>query len=359
MAQKALETLEHINASRFKEARKAITAALEKRNDNSQYVALKALLLIRTGATDEGVELMRTLKAKNVDDAFVSQVIISCLHETGAFLEALDVIEAQFNLNPQRGTPREDKLLASYVHACSFSKLQQYCMRAFRESSNPQYYIWSLVANSQHVMTPAGLRLADLACKQLLKAGEEGKLSTAEHVIFFLDFLCALNQPQRVLDAVQRPWVVAAFRRDEERLRYQAGALLKLNEYGPAREVLERLLQVDGDEWTFLRALLQSRCASDNLPFMQVRLCALYEHLSSFYLFCSCLTTPLNRLPNLLWPCCYRLLLSQLLLQLPNLSKRLTTPMKPKVYIAVVLCWLRSTFTAVSSIVLIQHHLRI
>ena len=32
---------------------------------------------------------------------------------------------------------------------------------------------------------------------QLLKAGEEGKLSSAEHVIFFLDFLCALKQVKR------------------------------------------------------------------------------------------------------------------------------------------------------------------
>ncbi len=61
----------------------------------------------------------------------------------GAAVEALEVIEAQvrgnywlhrirssytraqFNLNPQRGTPREDKLLASYVRTGSFSKLQQ------------------------------------------------------------------------------------------------------------------------------------------------------------------------------------------------------------------------------------------
>jgi tetratricopeptide (TPR) repeat protein len=271
MAQKALEALEHIHASRFKEARKAITAALDKRKDNPQYVALKALLLIRTGVTEEGAELMRNLKAKNVDDAFVTEVIIECLQETGAAAEALEVIEAQFNMNPQRGTPREDKLLASYVRAGSFSKLQQYCMRAFRESSNPQYYMWSLVANAQHVTTPSGARLADLACKQLLKAGDEGKLSTAEHVIFFLDFLCALNQPQRVLDAVELQWVVAAFRRNEERLRYQGDALLKLNAHAAAQEVHERLLQLDGDEWTFLRALLQCRCDSEHLPLMQVR----------------------------------------------------------------------------------------
>ena len=42
MAQKALETLEHIHASRYKEARKAITAALDKRKDNAQYVSLLA-----------------------------------------------------------------------------------------------------------------------------------------------------------------------------------------------------------------------------------------------------------------------------------------------------------------------------
>lgn len=271
MAQKALETLEHIHASRYKEARKAISAALDKRKDNPQYVALKALLLIRSGVTEEGAELMRNLKAKNVDDAFVTEVIIECLHETGAAMEALEVIEAQFNLNPQRGTPREDKLLASYVRAGAFGKLQQYCMRAFRDSNNAQYYMWSLVANAQHVTTPAGARLADLACKQLLKAGDEGKLSTAEHVIFFLDFLCTLNQPQRVLDAIQLPWVISAFRRDEERLRFQGQALLKLHAHAAAQEVHERLLQVDGDEWAFLRALLQSRCAAEHLPLMQVR----------------------------------------------------------------------------------------
>jgi hypothetical protein len=214
---------------------------------------------------------MRNLKAKNVDDAFVTEVIIECLHETGAAMEALEVIEAQFNLNPQRGTPREDKLLASYVRAGAFGKLQQYCMRAFRDSNNAQYYMWSLVANAQHVTTPAGARLADLACKQLLKAGDEGKLSTAEHVIFFLDFLCTLNQPQRVLDAIQLPWVISAFRRDEERLRFQGQALLKLHAHAAAQEVHERLLQVDGDEWAFLRALLQSRCAAEHLPLMQVR----------------------------------------------------------------------------------------
>ncbi len=270
MAQKALETLEHIHASRYKEARKSITAALEKRKDNAQYVVLKALLLIRTGVTEEGVELMRQLKAKNVDDAFVTEVIIECLYETGASVEAVEVIEAQFNLMPQRGTPREDRLLASYVRASCFSKLQQYCMRAFRESSDPQYYMWSLVANAQHATTPSGARLADLACKQLLKGGDEGKLPSAEHVIFFLDFLCAINQPQRVLDAVQLPWVIQAFRRDEERLRYQGDALLKLNAHAAAQEVHERLLQVDGDEWTFLRALLQSRCVSEHLPLLQV-----------------------------------------------------------------------------------------
>jgi tetratricopeptide (TPR) repeat protein len=270
MAQKALETLEHVRACRYKEARKAITAALDKRKDNAQYVALRALLLIRTGVAEEGVELMRNLKSKNVDDAFVTEVIIECLHETGASAEALDVMEAQFNMNPQRGSPREDMLLASYVRAGCFSKLQQYCMRAFRESGNSQYYIWSLVANAQHATTPSGARLADLACKQLLKAGDEGKFSSAEHVIFFLDFLCAINQPQRVLDAVQRPWVVAAFRRDEERLRFQGDALLKLQAYAAAQEVHERLLQVDADEWTFLQALLQCRCASQHLPLVQV-----------------------------------------------------------------------------------------
>jgi hypothetical protein len=40
MAQKALETLEHIHASRYKEARKAITTALDKRKDNAQYASL-------------------------------------------------------------------------------------------------------------------------------------------------------------------------------------------------------------------------------------------------------------------------------------------------------------------------------
>ena len=123
---------------------------------------------------------------------------------------------------------------------------------------------------AQHASTPSGARLADLACKQLLKAGDEGKLSSAEHVIFFLDFLCAINQPQRVLDAVQLPWVIAAFRRDEERLRFQGDALLKLQAYAAAQEVHERLLQVDADEWTFLQALLQCRCASEHLPLMQV-----------------------------------------------------------------------------------------
>jgi thioredoxin-like negative regulator of GroEL len=96
MAQKALETLEHIHASRYKEARKAITAALDKRSDNAQYVALKALLLVRTGASEEGASLMRALKARNVDDAFVTEVIIECLYETGASVEALEVIEAQY-----------------------------------------------------------------------------------------------------------------------------------------------------------------------------------------------------------------------------------------------------------------------
>jgi len=67
-----------------------------------RYVVLKALLLIRTGAAEEGTELMRrrvfrqqghhacaehlivcSLKAKNVDDAFVTEVIIECLQETG------------------------------------------------------------------------------------------------------------------------------------------------------------------------------------------------------------------------------------------------------------------------------------
>jgi tetratricopeptide (TPR) repeat protein len=316
MAQKALETLEHIHASRFKEARKAITAALDKGSDNPQYVVLKALLLVRTGATEEGAALMRQLKAKNVDDAFVTEVIIECLYETGASVEALEVIEGQYNLNPQRGTPREDRLLASYVRAACFSKMQQYCMRAFRESSSPQYYMWSLVANAQHAATPAGARLADLACKQLLKAGDEARLPTAEHVIFFLDFLIAINQPQRVIDAVQLPWVISAFRRDEERLRFQGDALLKLGTHAAALEVHEQLLLLDGDEWTFLRAVLQCRCAAESLSFIQVRLrCNAATLLNTPHplLPCSCqiqtsqrsplrtLVLPSSCLPNL-WP---------------------------------------------------------
>ena len=52
-------------------------------------------------------------------------------------------------------------MLASGMNAC------RYCMRAFRESGNAQYYMWSLVANAEHATTPAGARLADLACKQV------------------------------------------------------------------------------------------------------------------------------------------------------------------------------------------------
>lgn len=52
-------------------------------------------------------------------------------------------------------------ILVTAVYFC------RYCMRAFRESGNAQYYMWSLVANAQHVTTPAGARLADLACKQV------------------------------------------------------------------------------------------------------------------------------------------------------------------------------------------------
>ena len=117
MAQKALETLEHIHASRYKEARKAITTALDKRKDNAQYASLfvnefrvdllfwaqvrraqgSAAHPLRRGGGRHGYHakvsnkdivfilhlIVCSLKAKNVDDAFVTEVIIECMHEIG------------------------------------------------------------------------------------------------------------------------------------------------------------------------------------------------------------------------------------------------------------------------------------
>ena len=190
-----------------KQALKLLATLLDKKPANAQLRILKALALNRSGQKDEALALARSLKAdKEVerDETLLNNLAI-VFREAGAASEASECFASALRNEPQN----EELalcLLGSYVRENNFLKLQQLSQNLHKQFGHERYYLWAIVATVlqvEHCMAPP--KLLALTQKQLAKRVEEGKMTTYEELLLYLDVVKRQNKLSEAFALVQGP----------------------------------------------------------------------------------------------------------------------------------------------------------
>lgn len=276
VSSKVRAVYEALELRKNKQALKLLVPLLEKKPNNSQLRILKALALIRSGRTEEALELARALKNdKEVerDETLLNNLAI-VFREGGAAAEASECFASAV-----RKEPNNEELalclFGAYVRENNFLKLQQLAQNLFKQFGKDRYYLWSILATTLQVQYgSAPAKLLALTQKQLAKRAEEGKVDTYEELLLYLDICKKQGKVEEAVSLLNGP-LGELYSSKVERLQTKAKLLLELECVAEARAVYEQLLDTDegqvkgAEEWSHVRGVLECIFRLKGLPVLE------------------------------------------------------------------------------------------
>ncbi|KAI0519826.1 hypothetical protein KFK09_007287 [Dendrobium nobile] len=278
-----------VDSRQFKTALK-LSAALLAKHPNSPYaIALKALILERTGRLEEALsvclEAKELLHSSNLNMVQMDDLTLSTLQIVFQRLDRLD-LATQCYEHACRKFPNNLELLMGlfncYVREYSFVKQQQTAIKLYKIVAEERFLLWAICSIQLQVLcSSGGEKLLSLAEALLKKHIASHSLHEPEAVVMYISILEQQARYEDALDILSGN-LGSLIGIEVDRLRLQGRLLARACNYTAAAEIYQKVLQARPDDWgsflNYLGCLLgtdfswstsgsSQLCSSDNVDF--------------------------------------------------------------------------------------------
>ncbi|KAH0465541.1 hypothetical protein IEQ34_005644 [Dendrobium chrysotoxum] len=252
-----------VDSRQFKTALK-LSAALLAKYPNSPYaIALKALILERTGRLDEALsvclEAKELLHSSNLNIVQMDDLTLSTLQIVFQRLDRLD-LATQCYEHACRKFPNNLELLMGlfncYVREYSFVKQQQTAIKLYKIVAEERFLLWAICSIQLQVLSSSGgEKLLSLAEALLKKHIASHSLHEPEAVVVYISILEQQAKYEDALDILSGN-LGSLIGIEVDKLRLQGRLLARACNYTTAAEIYQKVLQARPDDWgSFLNYL--------------------------------------------------------------------------------------------------------
>ncbi|KAL3691655.1 hypothetical protein R1sor_005306 [Riccia sorocarpa] len=247
-----------IDTRNYKQALKLATALLAKHPDSAYVLALKALVLERTGKPDEAVALCTQAKdTKPVDDLTLStlQLVYSKLklpnQATLCYEYACSVMPNNLEVLMA--------LFKCYVREYLYVKQQQTAMKLYRLVGEERFLLWAVCSILMQVGSSGGggSKLVPLAEALLKKRIDSHGLHELEALMLYISILQQEEKYEAALEVITGK-LGELFSIQNDKLRLQGELLMRLHRYVEAADVFQEVLKASSDDWAVFTSYLDA-----------------------------------------------------------------------------------------------------
>lgn len=278
-----------VDSRQFKTALK-LSATLLAKYPNSPYaLALKALILERTGRLDEALsvclEAKEFLYSNNLNIIQIDDLTLSTLQIVFQRLDRLDLATSCYELACGKFPSNLELLMGlfnCYVREYSFVKQQQTAIKLYKIVAEERFLLWAICSIQLQVLcSSGGEKLLSLAEALLKKHIASHSLHEPEAVVMYISIL---EQQAKYEDALEilTGNLGSLIGIEADKLRLQGRLLARACNYATAAEIYQKVLEARPDDWgsflNYLGCLLGTDfswstsisgqlCSSDNVDF--------------------------------------------------------------------------------------------
>ncbi|KAL2622376.1 hypothetical protein R1flu_002581 [Riccia fluitans] len=246
-----------IDTRNYKQALKLATALLAKHPDSAYVLALKALVLERTGKPDEAVTLCTQAKeTKPVDDLTLStlQLVYSKLklpdQATLCYEYACSVMPNNLEMLMA--------LFKCYVREYVYIKQQQTAMKLYRLVGEERFLLWAVCSILMQVGNGGGgNKLIPLAEALLKKRIDSHGLHELEALMLYISVLQREEKYEAALEVISGK-LGELFSIQNDKLRLQGELFMRLHRYDEAADVFQEVLKTSSDDWAVFTSYLDA-----------------------------------------------------------------------------------------------------
>ncbi|XP_028555594.1 N-terminal acetyltransferase B complex auxiliary subunit NAA25 isoform X2 [Dendrobium catenatum] len=239
-----------VDSRQFKTALKLSTALLAKHPNSPYAIALKALILERTGRLDEALsvclEAKELLHSSNLNMVQMDDLTLSTLQIVFQRLDRLD-LATQCYEHACRKFPNNLELLMGlfncYVREYSFVKQQQTAIKLYKIVAEERFLLWAICSIQLQVLcSSGGEKLLSLAEALLKKHIASHSLHEPEAVVMYISILEQQAKYEDALDILSGN-LGSLIGIEVDRLRLQGRLLARACNYTAAAEIYQKVLQ--------------------------------------------------------------------------------------------------------------------
>ncbi|RUS28495.1 N-acetyltransferase B complex non catalytic subunit-domain-containing protein, partial [Jimgerdemannia flammicorona] len=252
--------LEFIDNGNYKPALQHANKILKKTPDALIVKALKAVILERTGKSDEALQLCQEVKKAQPTDEAVLQATTTVYRELGKHDEIVAIYEAAAKKQPQNEEFGNHWFMAM-VRNGDYKGQKEAALKLHKSFKGNKYLFWaimSLVLQGEQAKTGLTNLFYTLAERMMLKAVEEKRVVQTEELRLYLLILLAQDKHAEAL-AVLEGELVAKSSGDPEIRQMKVDLMMRNRKWVEVNTVCRKVLEKDNsDDWISWLAYLES-----------------------------------------------------------------------------------------------------
>ncbi|ORY95533.1 N-acetyltransferase B complex non catalytic subunit-domain-containing protein [Syncephalastrum racemosum] len=246
LTEKRLRPLyEAIDDGQNKSALQLANKLLKKNTEWPLVKALKAVVLVRTGKTEEATELCDQVKKTIPTDEPTLQAITMAYQELGQHQDVVSLYENAANQQP-RNEEFGNNWFMAMVRSGDYKGQQAAALKLHRTFKQNKYLFWAIMS--------LALQENDLsytlAERMMTKAQEEGRLEEVEHMRLFLLILLDQKKHSQALALLDESELGKTSLRDPEVRQIKVELLEQNTKWAEVRSATEQALRKENsDDW--------------------------------------------------------------------------------------------------------------
>ncbi|CAM6090624.1 unnamed protein product [Calypogeia fissa] len=238
-----------IDTRQYKTALKLASGLQAKHPDSSYILALKALVLERTGKSDEALLLCQQAR----DSGPVDELTLNTLQTVYNRLHLLHESTACYEFACSKITNNVELLMSlfkCYVRQYLYVKQQQTAMKLYKQVGEERFLLWSVCSVLLQVGSDDGSssKLLALAEALLKKRVDSHSLHDREALMLYINVLQQQEKHEIALEVMSGK-LGGLFSIQTEKLRLQGELLMSTRQYDKAAEFFEKILKISSDDW--------------------------------------------------------------------------------------------------------------
>ncbi|KAG9287759.1 hypothetical protein G9A89_017354 [Geosiphon pyriformis] len=247
----SLLELQSIDSQNYKGALSQITKLQKKQPHALILKSLKALVLERSGKSQEALVLCNEVKACKPADEAILQALTTVYRSLGKHEEIVQLYESAARSQPKNEVLASHMFMAM-VRNDDYKGQQQAALKLHKTFKTNRYLFWaimSLILQAQEASPPQSNIFLTLAERMMIKAVEDNRLEETEEVHLYLSILLSQNKVKEALGVIDGQ-LGQRCKDDTEITRIRQDLLLKSENWTLLRETSKKeLTETNADDW--------------------------------------------------------------------------------------------------------------